>query len=403
MILKRDIEQAFEAQQEQLVSKSGIISRRFLEQFKPSGNHIEVISGVRRCGKSTLMKEIIRNKYQKTAYFNFEDARVHGFEVGDFAKLDEVIGSGMEAYFFDEIQNVPSWEVFIRQLHERNEKVYITGSNATLLSKELGTRLTGRNIRHELYPFSYEEFLRYRLLENNAGTFALHQRLGGFPEYLDSENTEVMQNLLKDIVFRDIAIRYGIRNTDSLMDISLYMLSNIGKEFSFNSLRKTFSLGSANTVSDYLSWLGDSYLLFYLPKFSWSAKSMAINPRKVYAIDNGLINANTLSFNEDRGRLLENAVFLFLKQRNFDLYYFREQSECDFVVFENKKCKMLIQVCVAVNQDNLKREMDGLQEAMTYFGLKEGYFVTLDQQDELRQNDMLVHMIPAYKFMAEMR
>jgi predicted AAA+ superfamily ATPase len=181
------------------------------------------------------------------------------------------------------------------------------------------------------------------------------------------------------------------------------MLSNIGKEFSFNNLRKTFLLGSANTVSDYLSWLGDSYLLFYLPKFSWSAKSMAINPRKVYAIDNGLINANTLSFNEDRGRLLENAVFLFLKQRNFDLYYFREQSECDFVVFENKKCKMLIQVCVAVNQDNLKREMDGLQEAMTYFGLKEGYFVTLDQQDELRQNDMLVHMIPAYKFMAEMR
>lgn len=400
MILKRDIEQALVAQSEQLVAKSGIISRTFLEKFKSTGRHIEVISGVRRCGKSTVLKQIISNNYQKNAYFNFEDSRLHGFDVGDFSKLDEAIGKGIDAYFFDEIQNVASWEVFVRQLHERGEKVYITGSNATLLSSELGTRLTGRHLRHELFPFSFDEFLDYRKLESSITSFKLYLSLGGFPEYLASGNQEVLQNMLKDIVFRDIAIRFGIKNTSSLLDITLYMLSNIGKEFSFNSLRKAFSLGSSNTVSDYLTWLGESYLLFFLQKFSWSLKNMNINPRKVYVIDSGLVNANTLSFSEDRGRLLENAVFLFLRQQYSSLFYFRENRECDFVVFEDRKCKMLIQVCEELNNDNLKREMDGLQEAMKFFGMNEGYILTLDQKDELRQKDTIVHVIPVYQYIS---
>ena len=265
MLLKRDIELAYHAQHGQVEKTHGVIERKFLQSFNSAGKHIEVISGIRRCGKSTLMKQIIQTRYQKTAYFNFEDARVYGFEVSDFPKLDEVIGRGIDAYFFDEIQNVPDWEIFIRQLHDRNEKIYLTGSNATLLSKELGTRLTGRHIRHELFPFSYEEFLTYKQIENTVDSFEMFLVQGGFPEYLESLQTEVLQNLLKDIVFRDIAIRYSIRNTTSLMDISLYLLSNIGKEISFNNLRKTFSVGSANTVSDYLSWLADAYLLFFLP------------------------------------------------------------------------------------------------------------------------------------------
>lgn len=398
MILKHEIEQAFQAQQAYLQIRNNIIDRGFTAQFKPSGHHIEVISGIRRCGKSTLMKQIMQHYHQKTAYFNFEDARVFGFEVGDFTKLDEVIGHNVDAYFFDEIQNVASWEVFVRQLHERNEKVYITGSNATLLSKELGTRLTGRHIRHELFPFSYQEFLRYKQLEADSGSFSQYLMKGGFPEYLDTDNPELLQNMLKDIVFRDIAIRYSIRNTASLMDITLFLLSNIGKEFSYNKLRKTFQLGSANTVSDYLSWLGDAYLLFFLPKFSWSARSIAANPRKVYAIDNGLVNANTLSFRDDRGRLLENAVFMHLRQKKVSLFYFRDQHECDFVVFENKQCKCLIQVCELLNQDNIHRETEGLKEAMAFFKMKEGYVLTLDQKDILRTDSQTIHIMPVYEF-----
>jgi predicted AAA+ superfamily ATPase len=398
MILKGEIELAIEAQREQLVTRSGTIARRFMEKFMPTGNHIEVISGIRRCGKSTLMKQIIHTNYQKTVYFNFEDARVHGFEVGDFPKLDEIFGRGYDAYFFDEIQNVPSWEVFIRQLHDRNDKIYITGSNATLLSKELGTRLTGRHLRHELFPFSYNEFITYKQLTSDINSFSQYLLSGGFPEFLDSQNAEVLQNILKDIVFRDIAIRYAIRNTGSLMDITLYLLSNIGKEISYNNLRKTFNLGSANTVSDYLSWLSDAYLLFFLPRFSWSNKSIAVNPRKVYAIDNGLVNANSLSFSHDRGRMLENIVFMHLR-RNYDsLFYFRSNKECDFVVFENKKCKFLIQVCESLSTDNLNRELEGLQEAMAFFQMKEGYILTLDQSDELRPKDNVIHIIPVYQY-----
>jgi len=398
MLLKRNIELAYHAQHEQVKTRQDLIDRRFMRQFNPAGKHIEVISGIRRCGKSTLMKQLIQARYQKTAYFNFEDARVYGFEISDFPKLDEVMGKDIEAYFFDEIQNVPDWEIFVRQFHDRNEKVYLTGSNATLLSKDLGTRLTGRHIRHELFPFSYEEFLTYRQIENTVDSFKLFFLQGGFPEYLETLQTEVLQNLLKDVVFRDIAIRYSIRNTTILMDICLYLLSNIGKEISFNKLRKTFSLGSANTVSDYLLWLSDAYLLFFLPRFSWSAKSIVANPRKVYAIDNGLVNANTLSFSADRGRLLENSVYQQLRRQGRDLYYFRENRECDFVVFEHKKCLQLIQVCEVLDQDNFKREVEGLQEAMKFFKMTEGYILTLDQKDSLEMEGLHIRVMPVFEF-----
>ncbi|PKP29879.1 MAG: hypothetical protein CVT99_15510 [Bacteroidetes bacterium HGW-Bacteroidetes-16] len=402
MLLKRDIESAYHAQHEQVETRHGFIERQFMHRFISAGKHIEVISGIRRCGKSTLMKQLIQARYQKTAYFNFEDSRVYGFEVSDFPKLDEVMGKDIEAYFFDEIQNVPGWEIFIRQLHDRNEKVYLTGSNATLLSKDLGTRLTGRHIRHELFPFSYEEFLIYRQIENTVDSLNRYLLQGGFPEYLETLQTEVLQNLLKDIVFRDISIRYAIRNTASLMDICLYLLSNIGKEISFNNLRKTFSVGSANTVSDYLSWLADAYLLFFLPRFSWSARSIAANPRKVYAIDNGLVNANTLSFSADRGRMLENAVYQYLRRQGVDLYYFRENRECDFVVFGQKKCMQLIQVCEVLDQDTLKREVEGLQEAMKFFKMTDGYILTLDQKDSLEMEGYHIRVMPVFEFFTTM-
>ena len=400
MLLKRDIELAYHAQQEQVELRHGVIERQFMRSFSSTGNHIEVISGIRRCGKSTLMKQLIQSGYQTTAYFNFEDARVYGFEVNDFPRLDEVIGKNIGAYFFDEIQNVPDWEIFIRQLHERNEKIYITGSNATLLSMELGTRLTGRHILHELFPFSYEEFLAFKKIENNVESFKLFLVQGGFPEYLESLKIEVLQNLLKDIVFRDIAIRHSFKNTNSLMEICLYLLSNIGKEVSFNSLRKTFSIGSTNTVSDYLSGFADSYLLFFLPRFSWSAKGIYSNPRKVYAIDNGLVNTNTLSFSADRGRLLENAVYQYLRRQRNDLFYFRENRECDFVVFTQKKCRKVIQVCEVLDQNNLKREVEGLQEAMKFFNMVEGFILTLDQNDSLKVEGLSIKVMPAHEFFA---
>lgn len=398
MVFKTDIEQAYQLQQANLLQKDELITRTYMQKMNSDLKHVEVVSGVRRCGKSTFLKQIML-QYAEFAYFNFEDSRIFGFEVSDFQKLDEVIGSGKMAYFFDEIQNVEAWEIFVRQLHDRGEKVYITGSNASLLSKELGTRLTGRHIGHELFPFSYPEYLLFKGQENNSSSFQDYLQKGGFPEYLNFEKTEVLQNLLKDIVFRDIAIRYNIKNTRSLMDITLFLISNVGKEFTFNSIRNTFSIGSANTVSDYLAWLQDSYLFFFLPRFSWSPKSSAMNPRKVYAIDNGMVNANSLSFSKDTGRLLENAVFLHLRRIYSSIFYFREKGECDFVVFKNDQSVILLQVCLEVHGENKDREINGLVEALEFFKLSEGTIVTLNQTDTLIVNSKKINLIPGYIFM----
>lgn len=398
MVLKSEIEIAYYKQQANVLQLKVAVEREYLRKMDITSSHIEVVSGIRRCGKSTLLKRIMKTYKGKLSYFNFEDSRVYDFELSDFRKLDEVMGKNVSAYFFDEIQNIPSWEVFIRELHNRGERVFITGSNASLLSQELVARLKGKYLRHELFPFSYPEYLKYTKQKQGLKSFELYMVSGGFPEYLASGNHEILQNLLKDIVLRDIAVRHGIKNTKILMELSLYLLSNIGKEFTYNRLKNAFSIGSANSVSDYLTWLEDSYLLFFLPKFSYSAKTSSVNPRKVYAIDNGMVYANSLSFTDDLGRLLENLVYLHLRKSGDKLFYFREKNECDFVVFDKNKCKQVIQVCQELHVDNQKRELKGLLEAMNFFKLKQGLVLTLKQRDELVYEEKKITLIPVIDF-----
>lgn len=397
MLLKSEIENAYLLQQVKIKKNNSLVIRTKADSIFIDSNFIQVISGIRRCGKSTLLN-FLMEKYSKVAYFNFEDPRIINFDVSDFSKLEEIIPKNVEAYFFDEIQNVSQWEVYIRQLHDYEKKIFITGSNASLLSKDLGTRLTGRYLNTELFPFSFQEFIVFEKKEANLLSLTQYLEKGGFPEYLKSNNVEVLQNLFKDIVFRDIAIRYGIRNTKTLIDIALYLISNVGKETTYTSLKKTFQVGSTNTVVDYLTWLEDAYLLFFLQKFSYSAKSSAVNPRKIYAIDNGLINANSLSFSSDNGRKLENAVYIYLRNNGTKMFYFREKNECDFVLFDKGKCTTALQVCYEINGDNKKRELDGLVEAMQFFDLKEGYIITQNQKDSLQLEDKTVYLIPAFEF-----
>ena len=400
MVLKSEIESAFNMQQIILQQGKAIYTHRDdLAKIPVEESHVLVVSGIRRCGKSTLLKMLMQKMGGKFAFLNFEDPRIFHFELEDFNKLDEIIGNDIAFYFFDEIQNVPNWEIYVRQLHDRGKKVFITGSNASLLSKELGTRLTGRYLNKELFPFSYDEFLVFKKLDRNLNSFEKYIQLGGFPEFLKSGNQEILQTLVKDIVYRDIAVRYGIKNSRALMDITLFLISSIGKEVTYNSIKKMFSVGSANSVSDYLSWLEDCYLVFFLNKFSWSPKRIPVNPRKVYVIDTGLAQANSLSFTKDKGRLFENAVYLFLRQRNFSLYFFRENSECDFVVFDGKKCKMLIQVCEEIHLDNKDREINGLLEAMNFFDMQEGFIVTKNQKDLLKIDGKSIHLVPAIDWM----
>jgi uncharacterized protein len=397
MLLKSEIENAYLLQQVKIKKNNSLVIRTKADSIFIDSSFIQVISGIRRCGKSTLLN-FLMEKYSKVAYINFEDPRIINFEVSDFSKLEEIIPKNVEAYFFDEIQNVSQWEVYIRQLHDNEKKIFITGSNASLLSKDLGTRLTGRYLNTELFPFSFQEFIVFEKKEANLLSLTQYLEKGGFPEYLKSNNVEVLQNLFKDIVFRDIAIRYGIRNTKILIDIALFLISNVGKETTYTSLKKTFQVGSTNTVVDYLTWLEDAYLLFFLQKFSYSAKSSAVNPRKIYAIDNGLINANSLIFSSDNGRKLENAVYIYLRNKGTKMFYFREKNECDFVLFDKGKCTAALQVCYEINGDNKKRELDGLVEAMQFFDLKEGFIITQNQKDSLQIEDKTIYLIPAFAY-----
>ena len=399
MVLKSEIEKSLVLQRLFLNKKQEGFNRESLAKLQLSTSHILIITGVRRCGKSTLLQQISKNLNEEIIFFNFEDPRIYGFELEDFTKLDEIVGDEIRYYFFDEIQNVEKWELFIRHLHDRDKRIAITGSNASLLSKELGTRLTGRNIQIELFPFSYTEYLMFLQLENNLASFNLYLEDGGFPEYIKSKHKEQLQQLFKDIVYRDIIVRHGIRQAKTLIDIALFLIANVGKEYSLNGIKNTFGVGSANSVADYIHWLEDSYVLFSMPRFSWSLKSVSINPKKVYCIDTGFAQANSLSFSEDTGRLLENCVYLALRRKYKEIYYFKDKGECDFIVKEAQDILHIIQVCAEIHSDNKAREVNGLLAALTFFSKTEGLILTLNQEDVLMINDVKVRLLPVWKWL----
>jgi predicted AAA+ superfamily ATPase len=399
MVSAEVLTKVVEEQSNWLLPKGNEISRDFLGQFKPAGNFVEIITGVRRCGKSTVLRQIIEGRYQHVSFLNWEDPRLVDFETSDYDKLMTIFPSNTEAYLFDEIQNAPHWESYVRLLHNQGKKVFVTGSNAELLSRELGTKLTGRNIQHEMFPFSFSEFSRFKKMNPNQSALRRYLLEGGLPEYLETEKVIVHQQLFKEVVIRDIGVRYGLRNIDQLMKVAVHLMSNVGKEFSYNKIKNLFEIGSPSTVSDYCNWLEQAYLFFYLPRFNWSPAKKLVSLKKVYAIDNGLAKANSLSVSDDSGRMLENAVFLELRRRGFDLYYFREKKECDFLVFKQGKCQQAIQVCEQLNGDTQKREFAGLIEAMESQKLEKGLIVTLEQKDRFVVDGFVIEVVPAVEFL----
>ena len=401
MVLKSEIAAVVNRQKLLLRKKKVGLVRSKLQEIKLSSNYVLIITGIRRCGKSTLMHQISNSVKAKIGWFNFEDSRVFGFEITDFSKLNEVFGEKVTHYFFDEVQNVENWELFIRELHDDEKTICITGSNAAMLSKELGTKLTGRNIQIELFPFSYDEYCDFKKLKKNADSFAGYLTDGGFPDYLKDNQKEYLQQLFRDIIYRDIIVRYGIRNANVMVEIALFLISNSAKEYSLNNIRKAFGVGSTNSVANYVKWLEDAYLLFSVPRFSWSLKSVSVNLKKIYTIDTGFAQANSLSFTDDVGRLFENSIFLELRRNYKEIYYFREKGECDFIVKRDKEIVHILQVCAEVTPDNLDREVNGLVEALAFFDKPEGVIVTLNQDDILHRNGRTIRLVPAYSWLQE--
>ena len=402
MILKQAISEVIEHQSVLLRKASIETQRSDLDAIKLYDSFVLVISGVRRCGKSTLLKQLLKKRFNHVLFLNFEDPRLSGFELGDFAKIDELTKETQpEVLAFDEIQNVPDWEKYIRTKQDEGQQVIVTGSNASLLSKEFGTRLTGRYISRELFPFSYPEYLQFTGTEANAGSLSGYLDEGGFPEYLKTRDEEVLFRLMDDIIYRDIAVRYGLRQHQTLRQMAIYLISNSGKYYSQNNLKKLFEIGSVSSVSDYVTWLEDSYLIFTIPKFSFSLKKQIYNPRKVYCVDTGLAGVNSLSMSKDQGRKLENLIFLHLRKTCKTVFYYSEKNECDFIVVQKGQPTEAIQVCWQLTTDNLNRELKGLEEAMNELKLENGLIITCDQEDSFDVKGKSVKAVPAWKYLIE--
>lgn len=403
MILKETLRQVVKSQRADISSFDYGVEREHLGRMNLDLPYALVLSGIRRCGKSTFLRQLMK-KAGSFYYFNFEDTRAEGFKAGDFQKLNEVFAEeygNCDRYFFDEIQNVPKWELFVRSMLDKKKKFVITGSNASLLSKELGTRLTGRHLRHELFPFSFKEMLAFTGKKPGIDSFEEYFAKGGFPEYLKYNKSEILQELLNDIIARDIVVRHGLRDSRIVKEMALYLLTNVGKEFSYNNLKKLFNLGSTNSAISFVSYFEDSYLLFTVSKFDYSLKKRMVNPKKVYSIDNGLSGANSVSFSSERGRMLENAVFLHLRKKHKDIFYFREKNECDFLVKEKNKITSAIQVCYELHEDNRQREFGGIIESAGKFDLNGGLILTFDQEDEFKIESMKITVKPVWKWMLE--
>jgi uncharacterized protein len=391
MVLENIIEQVIAGQEQK--STGGLVVTRN-RKVNLNEDRIIIISGVRRCGKSTFLKQL--NLNELAMYVNFEDTRLEGFELGDFIKLERIaLRKSKINLLFDEVQNISGWEKYARSAHERGIKLQITGSNASMLSRELGSRLTGRYVQIEMFPFSYIEFLAFTSQSAGVDSFQMYLELGGFPEFLKSRDTDYLRTLLRDIVIRDIAVRKTIRNENYLLRLAVHLLSNVGKEFSYNKLTKLLEIKSIRTTIDYCDFLQESYLIELVPCFSYSIKKQLANPKKIYCVDTAMAKANSLSLSKDVGRLLENAVFLHLRRTFSAIYYFRnENAECDFLVKYAESIILAVQVCFEINEDNMKRELAGIKEALAFTGCKTGIIITSEQEDEIDG----IALIPAWKW-----
>ncbi|WP_321437624.1 ATP-binding protein [uncultured Bacteroides sp.] len=399
MIQKEFLQEILKQQKEHLAHRDVGMLRDGLGSLPDIDNYALIVSGVRRCGKSTLLYQLLKKSHTKTLYINFDDPRLYDFELSDFQKLDALIKeSENNVLMFDEIQIIKGWERYVRQKLDENYKIFVTGSNASLLSRELGTSLTGRHITTELFPFSYHEFCLFKHLEANKESVIEYMRNGGFPEFLKTSSEEILANLLDDILIRDIAVRYGIKDTRGLKRLTIYLLSNIGNLTSANKLREPSGLNSTTTVLEYLSHLEQSYLISLVPMFDYSLKKQAINPKKIYAIDLGLVNANVSKIKGDEGHKLENMVYNKLRSKFKEIYYHKGKVECDFIVLDKGTITQAIQVCLQLDTDNKEREFAGLIDALKKYHLSEGIIVTLSQDDIFEIDGFTIRLVPSFQF-----
>ena len=378
---------------------------------------IKAIIGPRRAGKSVFAMLLLKDKY--FAYVNFDDDNL-----AKISNSDEIIEAVIEVYgdpqyiLFDEIQNLPNWELFVNKLHRRGYNLILTGSNAKLLSKELATALTGRNISIEILPLGFREFLRVRKF-NSATTLNLPERTGkilnllteylntgGFPEVVIKgvDLKSYLGSLFDSILLKDIVKRYKIRQTQKIYDLAIYLISNFASEASFTKLKNTLQFSSVHTLQNYFRYLEETYLFFALTRFDFKVKEQIKAPKKIYLVDNGLIQAKSLQHSRNLDKKMENLVFIELLRKgykpNLELFYYktRNQKEVDFVVRKGTKTDILLQVAYILDADVEKREINALCEASQELRCNKLIILTWDLEKSLKHKQKSIQFVPLWKW-----
>lgn len=381
--------------------------RHFQPAWKPAmASHALALTGVRRCGKSTLQGQVRRGLKGASVSLNLEDTRLYGMGPEDFPTLLSVLDAQhpKAAVYLDEVQEVPEWERLVRALLDAGRRVCLTGSNASLLSREMGSKLTGRHLSHEVYPFSFQEYLNFTGRKAGAAALEDYLRRGGFAAALRAgpeQGDTLLRELVRDVVHRDIVTRHSLRTARPLMVLALHLLAHPGQPLSLQALSKGLGLPSVAQTGRMVEYLQDGWMILSVPRFSSSFKQRVTSPPKYYAVDTGLASANSPNPTPDLGRKLENAVLLALRRAGTPPTFAAapHEWECDFVTPSHA-----IQCCARLTPENRRRELRGLLQAATLAGAAKGktrelWVVTLDQEDTLIEHGQTVRIIPGWKWL----
>ena len=375
------------------------------------------LTGVRRSGKSSMTVQLALGRLKETFFFNFEDPIF--FPGASVEVLDQLLflyeeetGKMPKLVILDEIQNVQGWERWVRKAIDLGHyQIVVTGSSSHLLSSEIATAISGRVIEQTIWPLSLSEYLIFlgktpstkgawlRALEN-------YLRWGGFPKVIltpdENDRIILLKQYLSDIVLRDVVARHSIKNQQALHQIVSFYLTGLSCLHSYNSLRKAFeiSIELASTLTGYLT---QAFLVFEMSRYHPNLKVQARDTKKIYVIDTGLRTVSLQSDREDWGRLAENAVYLELRRRGKQAFYYKQVQEVDFVITELGKPVDAIQVCYSdlEDQETRNREINAMLECLQALELPSGKILTLSLEDVLLKEGKAIHLIPLYQWLSK--
>ncbi|MBS3141284.1 ATP-binding protein [Candidatus Woesearchaeota archaeon] len=387
---------------------------------------ITIITGVRRSGKSTLMYQMIKKLLEKgisskqILFVNFDDKKLSPDSLDDIYESYRInLNPEKKAYiFFDEVHKKNDWESWIRKKYDlkTKDKFVISGSCSYLLKKEYSVLLTGRNLTFEVFPLDFKEFLLFNniklekeniekgiLLEKSKivilNKLNAYLELGGFPEIVLKEEQfkmQVLKQYFDDILYKDIVDRYNL-NSQKTSDLALFLITNFTSPISLRNVRNSLGV-SYDLIKDYLSYFKEAFIFFTLEHFSYSLKEQKTLASKIYCIDNGLRNAVSFKFSKDEGRLVENLVFLELKRKGNEIYYWKnsKQEEVDFIV--KNKDNSLDAINVSYSDDINERELKSLLKFKESFK-KTKELIVITKDIEKKQQD--INFIPLWKWLLE--